>query len=488
MISTWSNQEISSVLLQLEQRNLPLPGYRFCREGDQCRLLGSGSFALVYDALDKKGRNRCAIKVMGFGDKRVDPEEFRKTMDAQTLMSIQSRNIVKIYGYSQLRVWLDGNNRVTDVAAVSDMDEVYGDNSLLLQFAVMEKLTPVLSVGRNRRPVLNPQELASGDEKEVLRLGDHLVKALIVLHNNKILHRDIKLENIFYDSRHRRYKLGDFGIAKATLDGLASTVAFTKGYGAPEIVGMPEDRYDGTADIYSLGMVLFVLLNGLRFPGSDRYHVNAAVQYCPGYVLPDPKWGSKAVAQLLRKMCSYHPDDRQPSIKAVSRDLDHLGFSPAMRRRLEEDKTMLVLGVVLFCAGAGILMLCRNYPESLAFFETIPWLSPLLLSLGALFGCQGLISTKNMLVSASLRQNYSGMLWGLIMAMYAGLIVVSLLPVRDSGTISDFFGVTVPAVIRQIQGGKIGVFGLSVCAIWLLRDRIRAIVPEKNRENISRDN
>ena len=65
MISAWSNQEISSILLQLEQRNLPFPGYTFCREGDQCRLLGSGSFALVFDMKDKSGRNRCAINELG---------------------------------------------------------------------------------------------------------------------------------------------------------------------------------------------------------------------------------------------------------------------------------------------------------------------------------------------------------------------------------------------------------------------------------------
>lgn len=478
MISVWTKQEISSVLLQLEQRNLPFPGYTFCRENDQCRLLGSGSFALVFDAADKAGRNRCCIKVVGFGDRRVDPEEFRRTMDAQKLMSIQCANVVRIYGYTQLYVRLDEENRV--VAAEPVSEGVQQEDCLLLQFALMEKLVPVLTAGNDRRPVLSPQNLAEGDEKEVLRLGEQMVKALTALHGSKILHRDIKLENIFYDPRYRRYKLGDFGIAKATRDGLASTVAFTKGYGAPEIVGMPEDRYDCTADIYSLGMVLFVLLNELRFPASDRYHVNPAAQYCRGYVLPAPAFGSEAMAQMIRKMCAYNPDDRPQSIKEVSIQMDRLGFTPAMRSRVEEGNAVALLGAVLLALGAGILFLLANYPESRAFFDTVPWLSPLLLSLGGVFLCQGMISVKNQLLPASVRERNSNLLWGLIVALYGCLILVAKLPIRSSGSISDFFSVTVPAVVRQLQGDKVGIFGLAVCGLWWLRDRTR--MGRRNRE------
>ncbi len=480
MISAWTNQEISSVLLQLEQRNLPFPGYTFCRNADQCRLLGSGSFALVFDAADKTGQNRRCIKVVGFGDKRADPEEFLRTMDAQKRMSIYCANVVRIYSYTQLYVRLDGNNRVVEVESVSDGMQQRED-CLLLQFAMMEKLIPVLTRGRNRLPVLSPRELAEGDEKEILRLGEQMVEALTFLHDSKILHRDVKLENIFYDPHHKRYKLGDFGIAKDTWDGLASTVAFTKGYGAPEIVGMPENRYDCTADIYSLGMVLFVLLNELRFPASDGYHVNPAAQYCRGYVLPDPAFGSEAVAQLVRKMCAYNPDDRPQSIKEVGIQLDRLGFSPAMRSRAEEGHVIALLGAVLLGSGAGILLLWVNYPDSRAFFDTVPWLSPLLLLLGGTFLCQGMIFVKNRQIPASLRERLSLLLWCMIVVVYGGLILVAKLPVRSSGTISDFFVVTVPAVVRQLQGDKIGTFGLVVCGLWWLRDKVR--VNRGNRED-----
>ena len=98
--------------------------------------------------------------------------------------------------------------------------------------------------------------------------------ALKEAHLKNIIHRDIKLENIFYSDSDHRYKLGDFGISCITDDGMASTVAFTKGYGAPEVVGTLEDKYDCTADIYSFGMTLYVLINKLRFPSSKNYHPN----------------------------------------------------------------------------------------------------------------------------------------------------------------------------------------------------------------------
>lgn len=393
-------------------------------------------------------------------------------MNAQKLVGIFSANVVKVYGYTQLYVRVDRDNRVV-AAELVDNGVQQGEDRLLLQFVLMEKLVPALTMDRNSGPVLTPGGLAAGDEREILRLGEQMVNAMTALHSNEILHRDIKLENIFYDPRHRRYKLGDFGIAKATQDGLASTVAFIKGYGAPEIVGMPEDRYDCTADIYSLGMVLFLLLNDLRFPDSDCYQVNPAAQYCRGYVLPAPACGSEIVAQLIRKMCAYNPDDRPQSMKEVSIQLDRLSFSPAMRSRAQEGASVTLLGSALLTAGIGILLLRSGYPESKAFFDTLPWLSPLLMLQGSVFLCQGIYSAKNPFISASLREMQSNLLWGSIVALYGCLILLANLPVREAGTMADFFLVTVPKIARQLQVDKIGIFGLLICGLWWLRDRIR---------------
>lgn len=107
--------------------------------------------------------------------------------------------------------------------------------------------------------------------------------ALLAASESNILHRDIKLENIFYDEENKRYKLGDFGNAKISKE--AGTIIGTKGYVAPEIKNMLSDSYGEEADIYSFGVTLFLLMNGLKFPGSETYHYSRA-QYNEGYVFP----------------------------------------------------------------------------------------------------------------------------------------------------------------------------------------------------------
>ena len=139
----------------------------------------------------------------------------------------------------------------------------------------------------------SPEELQAFDEEEIINLSYQIGEALKVAHSKKLLHRDIKLENVFYDSKSQKYKLGDFGIARMTDDGMASTTAFTRGYGAPEVVSTLDDRYDNTSDLYSFGMMIYVLMNRLRFPESQNYHVNISVQYAPGYRVPRPETGDR---------------------------------------------------------------------------------------------------------------------------------------------------------------------------------------------------
>ena len=99
---------------------------------------------------------------------------------------------------------------------------------------------------------------------EVLRLGIDLCSALEVCQKNNIIHRDIKPGNIFL-SQEGSFKLGDFGVARiASASMAASTRAGTVNYMAPEV--FQGRRYTSSVDIYSLGLVLYQLLNMNRMP------------------------------------------------------------------------------------------------------------------------------------------------------------------------------------------------------------------------------
>ena len=89
-----------------------------------------------------------------------------------------------------------------------------------------------------------------------------LLKAIEVCHKSGITHGDIKLENILFNSNFN-LKLIDFGFAKNIKDGPISEVTSTRFYNAPEMFCCATKGYDGvTADIFSMGIVLFILVMG----------------------------------------------------------------------------------------------------------------------------------------------------------------------------------------------------------------------------------
>jgi serine/threonine-protein kinase len=101
-------------------------------------------------------------------------------------------------------------------------------------------------------------------QRDVIRLGTDICTALEVCEQNNIIHRDIKPENIFH-SRFGTFKLGDFGIAREmerTSAGMSKKGTYS--YMAPEVYR--GEAYDFTVDIYSLGIVLYRLLNNNRTP------------------------------------------------------------------------------------------------------------------------------------------------------------------------------------------------------------------------------
>lgn len=101
--------------------------------------------------------------------------------------------------------------------------------------------------------------------KDVIKLGKDILTALISCHEQNIIHRDIKDDNIFVSS-DGSYKLGDFGVSKMLKDrSRAESMKGTPNFIAPEVY-LGKEQYDDTVDIYSLGIVLYKLLNKSRNP------------------------------------------------------------------------------------------------------------------------------------------------------------------------------------------------------------------------------
>lgn len=354
MLTAWTNEDIEAILRQLNDQKLPFGKYAFASENGKLVLLGKGAFANVYRAETRtKHESGYAIKVIGFGDKHVQPESFRTSVEAQKELGLFRNNIVRIYDSVELRVWIEGDHTVTKMEKINPYveEEAAPGNFLHLQFILMEEVAPILMDNRFGKPSLRPRKLASFDEKEILKLAYDIGTALSQAHAEKLIHRDIKPENIFYTAEGEHYKLGDFGIARTTDDGLASTVAFTKGYGAPEVMDTLEGRYDFTADIYSFGMLLYVLLNELRFPGSKNYHPNV-MQYTRGFRAEYPTNGSDEFRDIVLKMISYDPDDRYQTMDEVLNEFDRLKYGGRLKYLREHKAASLVVGASLAVLGA----------------------------------------------------------------------------------------------------------------------------------------
>lgn len=353
MMNSWTNEDIEAIMLQLDAINLPFKKYRFSQLGEGMKMLGKGAAANVYEAAAKgKKAKKYAVKVIGFNKKNVDSESFESSIESQSKLEYLMNNIITIYESVELRVWIKGEHDVEKVEKIDPYSETKPcGNFLHLQFILMEKSTPVLTSHRLKHKLF-PEKLQNFDEEEILKLAYDIGIAIDKAHKNNLIHRDIKLENIFYDVEGHNYKLGDFGISRITENGMASTSAFTKGYGAPEVVGFLADKYDYTADIYSFGMMLYILLNELKFPESNSYHPTL-YQYNQGYVPPAPVRGSDELVRIVLKMLSFDPDYRYQTMEEVLNEFDKLKFGRHIKYQREHRTTALIMGYVSMIMGAA---------------------------------------------------------------------------------------------------------------------------------------
>lgn len=315
---------VEKILLQMEEANCIDPRYRFVREKDGLKLLGVGGFSYVYEMEDSLSPNRhYAAKILGLGSTRVEEQQVLQAAVIQHNSGELSENVMRIIAFWILKIQADSAGKL--IGYIPFGEENYAEaEGLPVQIILTEKLDAVLLRDKYLKLSLLREELKT--EEEVIRFAKDIGRALFTVHSQGYLHRDIKLENIFWDEERNIYKLGDFGIARYVGEEGAETAVFTDGYGAPEIERSLSSSYNLTADIYSFGIVLFLLLNNLKFPASDGYHVNI-VQYSKDFILPAAEKSSEAMAAVIRKMCSYRAEDRYQSVEEVLRDIGKIDGS-----------------------------------------------------------------------------------------------------------------------------------------------------------------
>lgn len=209
----------------------------------------------------------------------------------------------------------------------------------------MELLTP-----------LQDYQLANKfDEETVIKLGKDIAGALNFCQKKGLIHRDVKPGNIFVDSEGV-FKLGDFGVARVadkTSGGYSKQG--TENYMAPEVyLARP---YNANVDIYSLGLMLYRLVNNNRLPFYPQPpepirfvdREIALKKRMEGMPLPWPANGSEAFSGIIMKACAFDPKERYLTAGEMLSDLNELSVSGdnslgVKVESFDEDKTYSPFG------------------------------------------------------------------------------------------------------------------------------------------------
>lgn len=271
-------------------------------------VLGEGSFGKVYRAkrMEYGGRTfYSAIKVISVPKNQQEIKAARSQgMDDQAIYNYFRGLVDNLLNEITL---MDNLKGAKNIVGIEDYKIIEREGEIGWDlFIRMELLTPFDSF------VSNPEF----SQLDVIRLGVDICTALEACEQNCIVHRDIKPDNIFI-SRFGEYKLGDFGIARkleATQANLSRKG--TLNYMAPEVY--KSEAYGSNVDIYSLGLVMYTLLNNNRvaflppYPQQITYKDNeeALSKRLSGVPLTPPCNASASLGAAIVKACAYYPQDR----------------------------------------------------------------------------------------------------------------------------------------------------------------------------------
>ena len=265
--------------------------------GDRYEILekiGTGGMSDVYKSKDHKLNRFVAVKVLKqeFSENENFVSKFR--VEAQAAAGLMHSNIVNVY----------------------DVGEENG-----IYYIVME-----LVEGITLKKYIEKKARLSF--KEAVSIAIQVSMGIEAAHNNHIIHRDIKPQNIII-SKDGKVKVTDFGIAKAaTSNTITSNVMGSVHYTSPE---QARGGYsDEKSDVYSLGITLFEMLTG-RVPFNGETTVAIAIKHIQEE-LPSPREFvpeiPASVEAIVLKCCQKSPDRRYQSMSELIHDLKQSLINP----------------------------------------------------------------------------------------------------------------------------------------------------------------
>ena len=285
------------------------------------REIGEGSFGTVYEIERQEASRyyRAAAKVISIPKSR---HEYMEMLDEEA----SEENVTAYY-----------KSLVDDVIEECDlMERMKGDSHIVSyeDHRVIQEQDGIGWTIQIRMELLKPLAKYLGEREilvsDIIQLGIDICQGLETCQKFNVIHRDIKPENIFI-SDTGNYKLGDFGVSKVLgRSELAVSKKGTQMYMAPEVYR--GEQYDATVDIYSLGLVLYRLMNNNRFPFLPpapeliRYQdkEKALQKRLSGENLPYPCNAGKHFGSAILRACSFRASDRYQTPRQMRIELERL--------------------------------------------------------------------------------------------------------------------------------------------------------------------
>ena len=270
-------------------------------------LIGEGSYGKVYSAVHNQSNQPRAIKIINKRSIRDTKIRFKFINEITILKMLDHPNIIKLYEFFE-----DTRNYylVTE----------YLTGGELLDFILKHK-------------VISEQETASYIKQ--------LLSSVAYLHSRNIVHRDIKLENMIFESAEAgsALKLIDFGtsVIRSPMRNMRHCKG-TISYLAPEVI---QNKYTEKCDIWSVGVCMYVLLSGkMPFGGRDDKEVLDCIVRGQ-YKLTGTEWVavSPQAKDLIRKLIDSNPNTRISAQAALS----HEWFSLNPEEEVNGDQLVCVL-------------------------------------------------------------------------------------------------------------------------------------------------
>lgn len=254
------------------------------------RMVGGGGMANVYLAHDMILDRDVAVKVLRL-DFANDEEFIRRFhREAQSATSLAHPNIVSIYDVGE------------EEQSIYYIVMEYVDGKTLKQYIQQNSPIPV---------------------DKALSIMSQLTSAISHAHQNHIIHRDIKPDNILLDNKEN-VKITDFGIAMALS---ATSITQTNSVMGSVHYLSPEQARGGQAnhksDIYSLGIVMFELLTG-RPPFSGESAVSIALKHLQSETPSLRRWNPtipQSVENIVLKATAKDPFYRYENVEEMEEDI-----------------------------------------------------------------------------------------------------------------------------------------------------------------------